>query len=479
MLREAMFLLIGVMALCVSAGAYKNPLPIDNGIMGAGIADPGVLRWMGKYYLYATKVKEDPGMRCWESEDLVNWKYKGLCIDNDPVFADGHGWSPGPFFYNGKFYLYVCGIDQKHKVFEADKPTGPFVCVNNDLIDVNTLDAVPLLDDDGQLYLFYAGWEDVGIQFRTASSPVKGDGDNRTLPLCRFSAENNGNFWTEGPDLWKRDGIYYLTYCGNDWLKDSYQVRVAKGKSIADLKPQKSGTLIKQLSGEWVATGCNWAVRGPNLKSLWHVYHCRKSGGTARRLCLDKLYFDDSGDMRCDGPIWSSQPNPEPPAYFESFVRADIGSNWQVISGDWQIRGEDRLVGKHGEICCKCSMQANFVAEFNVKLLKNDGFGRYGIALEGQQGKATILLDPAAKTIELVDGAKSVASLPKSFDFDVWHTIIVQQYDGRLQVRFDEMTKIDTRLDFGVTRFGLIAKDCEAAFGWCGFSNYESGEQSM
>ncbi len=479
MFREAMFLLIGVLALGVSAGAYKNPLPIDNGIMGAGIADPGVLRWMGKYYLYATKVKEDPGLRCWESADLVNWKYMGLCTDNDPVFADGHGWSPGPFYYNGKFYLYICGIDQKHKVFESDKPTGPFVCVNKDLINVNSLDAVPLLDDDGQLYLFYAGWDGVGIQYRKTPSPVKGDGDNCTLPVCQFSAENNGNFWTEGPDLWKRNGIYYLTYCGNDWLRDTYQVRVAKGKSIADLKPQKSDTLVKQISGEWVATGCNWSIRGPNLKSLWQVYHCRKSGGTARRLCLDKLYFDSVGDLRCDGPTWSAQPNPEPPDYCESFIRTDIGPNWEIISGDWNVRGEDRLVGKSGQLCSKCSLKSNFVAEFNVKLINNNGPGRYGVAFDGERGKVTLLLDPVSKTIALSGKADSIASLPKNFDFGVWHTVIVQQYDGRWQVRFDEMTKIDTRLDIGTSRFGLVAKDCEAAFGWCGFSNYEPDEQSM
>lgn len=479
MFREAMFLLIGVLALGGSAGAYKNPLPVDNGIMGAGIADPGVLRWMGKYYLYATKVKEDPGMRCWESEDLVNWKYMGLCTTNDPVFADGHGWSPGPFYYNGRFYLYVCGIDQKHKVFESDKPTGPFVCVNKDLIDVNSLDAVPLLDDDGQLYLFYAGWDGVGIQYRKASSPVRGDGQNCTLPVCQFSADNNGNFWTEGPDLWKRNGFYYLTYCGNDWLRDSYQVRVARGKSIADLKPQKSDTLVKQISGQWVATGCNWSIRGPDLKTLWHVYHCRRSGGAERRLCLDKLYFDDAGEMRCDGPTWSSQPNPEPPGYFESFIRTDIGPNWKITSGDWQIRGEDRLVGKSGELICNCRLQANFIAEFNLKLIKHSRAGRYGVTFDGEHGKATILLDPVAKTIELSGKSKSTASLPKNFDFDVWHTLIVQQYDGRLQVRFDEMAKIDTHLNIGASQFSLHAKGCEAAFGWCGFSNYEPGEQSM
>lgn len=481
MLRGTVLLLIGVMALGVSASAYKNPLTIESEGIGAGIADPGLLRWMGKYYLYATKVKEDPGMRCWESDDLVNWKYQGLCIGDDPVFADGHGWSPGPFYYNGKFYLYVCGIDQKHRVFESDKPTGPFVCVNKDLIDVNSLDAVPLLDDDGQLYLFYAGWEGVGIQYRKTSSPIKGDGRNQTLPACQFSADSDGNFWTEGPDLWKRDGVYYLTYCGNNWIKDSYQVRVAKGRSIADLKPQKSDKLVMQLTGEWVATGCNWSIRGPNLKSLWHVYHCRKSGGHVRRMCLDRLYFDKSGDLRCDGPTWTHQPNPDPPQCCESFLRSDIGPNWQIKSGEWKIGGDNRLVGCNGEIAWKCPVGANFVAEFNVKLKKSGGKARYGIAIDSEYGRADIVVDAVSKSIELRSkgSLKEKGSLPQHFDLAAWHTIIIQQHNGRMQVRFDDMTKIDAKIDLGSSKLGLIADDCEAAFGWCGFSNYEKDEQSL
>lgn len=472
-------LLIGVFALAMSAGAYKNPLFFQSDSPGAGVADPGVLRWMGKYYLYSTKVPENAGVRCWESEDLVNWKFMGFCTGDDPAFAQGHGWSPSPSYYNGKFYLYVCGIDQKHKVFESDKPTGPFVCVNKDFIDVNTLDAAPLLDDDGQLYVFYAGWEGVGIQYRTASSPTKADGPNQALKACQFSADNNGNFWTEGPDLWKRDGVYYLAYCGNDWLKDSYQVRIAKGRTIADLKPQKSDQLIAQKTGPWVAVGCNWIIRGPNLKSLWHVYHCRQSGGHARRMCLDRLYFDDSGDMRCDGPTWTVQHNPEPPLYFESFLRTDIGHNWMVESGKWRTHGEDRLVGTSGELVCKVPIKPNFVAEFNVKSLKSDSSGRYGIALVGESERASILIDPTKKTLELIGKTSIKAALPSHFDLGVWHTIIVQQHKGRLQVRFDEMTKIDTKLDIDAARISLIAGDCEAAFGWCGFCNYEAGEQAM
>lgn len=483
MSKELIMALLGTVLLSVSVGAYRNPLTLPHESMGAGIADPGLLRWMGKYYLYATKVSEDPGIRCWESEDLVNWTYKGFCTGNDSVFANGHGWSPGPFYYNGKFYLYVSGVDQKHKVFVADKPTGPFECVNKDLLDVNSLDGVPLLDDDGQLYLFYAGWAGIGIQYRKCSSPTKADGPNQTLPACQFSADNNGNFWTEGPSLYKHDGTYYLAYCGNDWLKDSYQVQVAKGKTIAELKPQKTNPLIEQATGDWVATGCNWIIRGPDLKSLWNVYHCRKFGGAARRMCLDSLYFDKkTGDLRSNGPTWDSQPNPAPPDWHEDFSRAEIGPMWQATLGKWESRDSGAAgLGATGaaEMLCKVPVGADLAAEFNVKLLAGAS-GDYGIRIRDDNGdEATILVDVVGKSLQMVSGEGIVEAkhaLPQSFDLKVWHQIMVEKHSGRVRVYFDQMLGLDKSIGVARGHFSLVARKCNAAFGWCGFSNYRDGE---
>lgn len=478
-------LLCATILLCVPAAAYQNPLKLPNEAMGAGIADPGLLRYMGKYYLYATKVTSDPGIRCWESKDLVNWTFKGFCTGDDPVFAQGHGWSPGPFYYNGKFYLYVCGIDQKHKVFESDQPTGPFKCVNSDLIDVNSLDAVPFLDDDGRLYLFYAGWAGVGIQFRTCSSPTKADGPNQTLKSCQFSAEDNDNFWTEGPTLYKRDGTYYLAYCGNDWARDSYQVRAAKGKSISKLTPQKTNPIIAQVKGEWVAPGCNWIITGPDLKSLWNVYHVRKGGAHERRMCLGALHIDPkSGDLICDGPTWQSTPNPAPPTWHEDFARTDLGPTWQSISGKWKS-GEGRLtcqaIGDHNtaEILCKSPIGQSFVAEFNLRLVDTPAGSAkrsYGVSIcRGDSGSLLVMIDAKSKSLQLrnSNSSKALASapLPKAFTLDVWHAIVVEKRGSHLTAYFDGMRKIDAEISATGTAFGFITQNCRADFGWCGISN--------
>lgn len=457
--------------------AYQNPLRLPKEAEGPGIADPGLLKWMGKYYLYSTKT-EDPGIRCWESADLVHWKFRGYCTGDEPTFAGHMAWSPTPLYSNGKFYLIVCGIDQKHQAFEADRPWGPFRCVNKDLIDVNTLDASPFVDDDGQLYLFYAGWGGNAIQYRKCSSPAKADGPNEKLPACQFSVQPN-NFWTEGPSVFKYDGIYYLTYCGNDWAQDSYQVRVSKGRSIQDLKPQDDKPLLAQLDGDWRATGCNWMIMGPDLKSLWNVYHCRKGGGWARRLCLDRLYIDPkTKDLWTDGPTWKDMPNPAMPLWYDEFGRQEIGSNWERESGRWEIKADQvaggTVVGS-GELVCKVPARDSFAAEFNVRLVDGESGARYGLTLCGDE---ELLILPKMRQLVLTD-ARSVlarATLPAGTDLKTWHVIRVDKQSTRLRVYFDEMLKMDVTTRPGGGRFGFTADGCTAAYGWCGFSNYGKGD---
>ncbi len=473
---------------CTPVEAYQNPLRLPNDEMGAGIADPGILRWMGKYYLYATKVVEDPGIRCWESSDLVNWTFIGYCTGDDKNFGDRMAWSPSPFYYNGKFYLYVCSSDQKHRVFTAQRPEGPFTCANNNLLDVNTLDAVPFLDDNGQLYLFYAGWAGVGIQYRTCSSPVKADGPNQKLAACQFSAENNDNYWTEGPSVYKKNGMYYLSYCGNDWKRDSYQVRAARAQRISDLKPQKSNPIISETKGAWVATGCNWIISGPDLKSLWNVYHCRQAKGYARRLCLDPLRIDPkSGDLLCDGPTWQPAPNPGQPTWHEDFAHKDIGHSWQPLSGRWSVNNKCLVgepTGTSAEIACKRPIGKNFTAEFNLRLLKKPSAGgaqaRYGILIRCNGGKRLqVTIDVKAKSLDVrrtmngKDPGSVLAStpLPKDFVLDVWHTILLEKRGAGLKAYFDGMLKAELDADTPGAGLGFIVQGCQAEFGWCGFSN--------
>ena len=47
---------------------YQNPIQKHG-----DFADPFVLRFNGRYYLYCT----NPGVRCWQSDDLLHWTLIG------------------------------------------------------------------------------------------------------------------------------------------------------------------------------------------------------------------------------------------------------------------------------------------------------------------------------------------------------------------------------------------------------------------
>src|SRR5688572_17358492 len=80
-----------------AAKTYKNPILTEH-----APADPHVIRFEGKYYLYPTS--HGRGYDAYVSDDLVHWKNAGT------VFHDSRGgaWAPDVFRPRGKdskFYL--------------------------------------------------------------------------------------------------------------------------------------------------------------------------------------------------------------------------------------------------------------------------------------------------------------------------------------------------------------------------------------
>ena len=61
---------------------YQNPIltaKIKDGWSDYGFGDPFVMRHNGVYYLYVSTKNFNHGIKCWSSEDLVNWKYEQYC----------------------------------------------------------------------------------------------------------------------------------------------------------------------------------------------------------------------------------------------------------------------------------------------------------------------------------------------------------------------------------------------------------------
>ena len=101
---------------------YRNPI-----IPHIGPADPSVIRFENKYYLYPTW--DTKGYDVFVSDDLIHWQQKPKCFEDER----GGAWAPDVFHHHqgdGKFYLYFT-LDNPRGgkligVAVADGPLGPF-----------------------------------------------------------------------------------------------------------------------------------------------------------------------------------------------------------------------------------------------------------------------------------------------------------------------------------------------------------------
>ena len=117
----AALLITACFASMALAEDYTNPVQVYNAagqVMDA--ADPFVMRFNGRYYLYTTGAEE---IRCYSSDDLVHWNFEGHCTQN----GDGRiAYAPEVFYWRGQFLMITSPSGNGHFIFTSDSPTGPF-----------------------------------------------------------------------------------------------------------------------------------------------------------------------------------------------------------------------------------------------------------------------------------------------------------------------------------------------------------------
>ncbi len=229
------FLLTGIM--CMNAQNIQNPvLP--------GIADAGVIRYNGKYYIGGVFTDGD----FYISTDLVNWEgpVHVFSMDNDWTRGSGAGndqiHANDIRYLNGEFHMYwsvnYWGAD-KHAVHiahtVANDILGPYVePVKNTWMD-NRIDPMVFRDDDGKLYMY-------GVRFTDGNTiwvrPMKDWATFDGPPVYQFASlpatwETMDNRVAEGPWTIKYRDRYYMIYnanhTGTPW--GNYQFGVAEADS--------------------------------------------------------------------------------------------------------------------------------------------------------------------------------------------------------------------------------------------------------
>jgi len=187
------------------------------------------------YYLYGTSYdcgfewqNESAlfcGFKSYSSKDMVHWKDEGFLFNAQTALwqsrCDGktYGCFRPHVVYNKKNKNYVLWINvydnvSGYRVFTAETPIGPFVevaqpkiVVNNDkpAAGLNNGDHDLFVDDDGTCYLAITDWRTQGT---IAIEQLTDDYLSGTGKVATLITSGQ----TEAPGLFKRKGIYYITY---------------------------------------------------------------------------------------------------------------------------------------------------------------------------------------------------------------------------------------------------------------------------
>ncbi|MFC4872149.1 family 43 glycosylhydrolase [Negadavirga shengliensis] len=209
---------------CTDAWAQQSS-HIDNPVL-PGVADAGVIRYNGEYYLGGVFTKGS----FYHSKDLVNWEgpVHVLSMDNEwtegPSAGDGQIHANDINYINGKFHQYwsvnYWGKDRHvvhigHAV--ASQITGPYEEPVKDHWLDNRIDPALFRDDDGSLFLYMVKFTDGNaIWARPMQDPWTFSGD----PTYLFASlpntwETMDNRVAEGPWVFKHRNQYYMMYNAN------------------------------------------------------------------------------------------------------------------------------------------------------------------------------------------------------------------------------------------------------------------------
>jgi hypothetical protein len=297
-------LLAGIILLLANRIMAQNPL-----ITNQFTADPSARVFGDKVYIYpshdipATKghgragwfVMED--YHVFSSPNLTDWTDHGVIVSQTKVnWVDSTAyamWAPDCIERNGKYYFYfpatvkaAYGRGSMVGVAIADKPSGPFVPQPEPIKGAKGIDPNVFIDKDGQAYLYWA-------QGNIFAAKLK-DNMLELASEVKTLGELPDKGLKEGPYLFERKGIYYLTY---PHVADKTE-RLEYATSNNPMGPFKfAGVIMEERPNCW--TNHHSILE---FKGQWYLFYHRNdlspNFDKNRSVMADSLFFNADGTIR-------------------------------------------------------------------------------------------------------------------------------------------------------------------------------------
>lgn len=472
MKKNVGILLCLIVSLCQSAlFAWTNPMELP-GLEDRSLGDPYIMKYKGYYYLYVSA--GDTEIYCWKSKDLVDWSEPYICC-TDPVTAVAY--APEVIYWNGTFYMCTSPRGGGHYMLTSDSPTGPFTHQSGNL--GRDIDGSMFVDDDGKWYFYHANNEGIrGCEMPTHLS----FGDDVDLGCC-ISGQ-----WTEGPCVFKRNGLYYLIYTGNHVWTNGYRIDYAVSEKgpLEGFNPRKDQNpiLVDTETPTHKALGHGTAFVGPDLDSYYFCYHNLQDNKARRLLNFERIGWSGNKLIMTGPSFWEQ----DPPILAECdfFERSVPGEGWKMLGGKWRITPEFNLVQNsskgNGVALFNNEPYENFTAEFTVRT-SGASVGKAGaiFSYADPRNYSEALINAADTTFEVrsIRNGKIFLerqfSLPEDFDPTAWHSIRIEKTGTRLRAYIDGMRKLAEDTEISGGSVGYATRNGTGEFSYIAVSPYVDG----
>jgi len=294
-----LFTFLGFQTLCFT----QNPF-----IKHMYTADPSAHVWSdGRLYVYpSTDIAPPRGCdfmdqyHVFSTDDMVNWKDHGEILRASQVAwgrpEGGFMWAPDCAYKNGKYYFYFphpsdtkWNDSWKIGIATSSRPDGGFVDQGyiKGLGGEFMIDPAVFIDDDGQAYIIYGGG---GICKIGKLKENMMELDGKMVDISKQLKD-----YHEGPWLFKRNGIYYLSYPDNH-DKDGKHNRMRYAMSKNPLGPWDHKGIYMDPTDSFTNHGSIVEFKGQ-----WYAFYHNSSLSNfdwLRSICVDKLYFNEDGTIQ-------------------------------------------------------------------------------------------------------------------------------------------------------------------------------------
>lgn len=386
-----------------------------------GIGDPYVYRYNGTYYLYPST--SDRGVRAYKSFDLMNWEpVTGEGLPYGYVLSPDYdstivAYAPEVVYNDGWFYMCQSQAGTGHYFYKSRSPEGPFIPYTGNVGE--SIDGSFFIDNDGQAYFLRAKAETIRM--------IKFNQDF-TLSNQAFDIQNTSmGGWTEGPYMLSLNGTYYLTFTGVHVASAGYKVGYSymTGSDTVFVRDgfTRGDNILMNTDTNWHTLGHSSTTLGPDMDSYYIAYHSRTSGVHGRQFNLSRLLFNGT-EMAVDRPSLTETIVPSMPTFYTREPLIDLQTSGAFmlseVATDASYTAEWNLIGSQGKNVF------SYVDANNYNYLSFDG-------------EEVVLRQMANGTDTLIHSI----DLNLTYDTSVLHSLRVAYADGKLDLYFDNMQKLN------------------------------------